>query len=326
MTGRPVRVRNARDRRAKPGLRRQHATAVQAVRDLVGGVLEGVAVDSREFTFRPGDDIPAGKYRWDIGSAGSTTALTLALLPVVAARGAGVTLEIEGGLFQDFAPSVFHLQEVVSPLLRGMGFPVHFTIVRPGYVPTGGGLLRVEVPPATEMRPLVLPERGAFRRVWGVALASRLTERKVARRMIDAATEVLVQAGLKATFEERNDDTARQPGAAFALFAEFEGGSRLGADGAGARGRPAEEIGRRVAAELIETIGTGATVDRFTADQLIVFTTLARGESAFRAPEVTEHVQSAAWLASLFLGADVDTGENGTIRVAGHGAPQPGPA
>jgi RNA 3'-terminal phosphate cyclase (ATP) len=321
MTGKPVRVRNARDRRDKPGLRRQHATAVRAVRDLVGGVLEGVAVDSREFAFHPGDDVPAGDYRWDIGSAGSTTALTAALLPVAASRGAGVTLEIQGGLFQDFAPSVFHLQEVVAPLLARMGFAVEYTIVRPGYVPSGNGILRLQAPPAPEMRPLVLAQRGELRRIWGVALASRLAERKVARRMIDAATEVLAEAGLTATIEERNDDTAIQPGAAFALFAEFEGGSRLGADGAGARGRPAEQIGRTVAQELVDTIGSGATVDRFTADQLVVFAALARGDSEFRSPRVTEHVHSAAWLASLFLGAEVATGEDGTIRVipAGNG-------
>lgn len=322
MTGKPVRVRNARDRRDKPGLRRQHATAVRAVRDLVGGVLEGVAVDSREFGFHPGADVPAGDYRWDIGSAGSTTALTAALLPVAASRGAGVTFEIEGGLFQDFAPSVFHLQEVVAPLLARMGFPVEYTIVRPGYVPAGNGILRLQAPAAPDMRPLVLAQRGALRRIWGIALASRLAERKVARRMIDAATAVLAEAGLTAAaIEERNDDTAIQPGAAFALFAEFEGGSRLGADGAGARGRPAEQIGRAVAQELVDTIGSGATVDRFTADQLIVFAALARGDSEFRSPRVTEHVHSAAWLASLFLGADVATAEDGTIRVipAGNG-------
>ncbi|MDQ3944179.1 MAG: RNA 3'-terminal phosphate cyclase, partial [Actinomycetota bacterium] len=60
-----------------------------------------------------------------------------------------------------------------------------------------------------------------------------------------------------------------------------------------------------------------------TADQLIVFTTLANGRSVFRSPEVTEHVESAAWLASLFLGVEVGVGAEGTITVAGHGHPAP---
>ncbi len=323
MTGTAMRMVNARARRPKPGLRRQHVTAVEAVRDLVGGELEGVAVNSKEFVFRPGDATPAGEYQWDIGSAGSTTALTLAVLPVLACRGGGAGIEVRGGLFQDFAPSVFHLQEVVAPLLGRMGFAVEFTVVRPGYVPAGEGILRVTVPPATDVQPLVVVDRGGLRRVWGISLASHLDDRRVASRMVDAARQVLASGGVTATIEERNDDTSVQPGAAFALFAEFDGGVRLGADGAGARGRPAEEIGRRVARSLLNLIRGGASVDRFTADQLIVFTTLARGQSMFRSPEVTEHVESAAWLASLFLGVEVEVGAEGTIMVSGHGQRAP---
>jgi RNA 3'-terminal phosphate cyclase (ATP) len=321
MTGVAVRLVKARTRRPKPGLRRQHVIAVEAIRELVGGNLEGVAVNSKEFAFFPGDATPAGDYRWDIGSAGSTTALTLAVLPVLACRGGGATLEVRGGLFQDFAPSVFHLQEVVAPLLGRMGFPVKFTAVRPGYVPAGDGILRVTVPPAPDVQPLVMVDRGELRRVWGISLASHLDERRVSRRMADAARDVLATQGLTAEIEERSDDAAAQPGAAFALFAEFDGGVRLGADGAGARGRPAEEIGQRVAHSLLNEIRSGASVDRFTADQLIAFATLADGRSVLRSPESTEHVESAAWLASLFLGVEVGVDTDGTITVAGHGRP-----
>ena len=144
-------------------------------------------------------------------------------------------------------------------------------------MPAGEGILAVTAPPATEMQPLVVVDRGGLRRVWWVSLASHLDDRRVASRMIDAAREVLAADGVTATIDECSDDTSVQPGAAFALFAEFDGGVRLGADGAGARGRPAEEIGRRVARSLLDVIRSAASVDRFTADQCIVFSVAGHG-------------------------------------------------
>jgi RNA 3'-terminal phosphate cyclase len=41
------------------------------------------------------------------------------------------------------------------------------------------------------------------------------------------------------------------------------------------------------------------------ADQVIPFTAPAAGESRFRIPQVSEHIESSAWLSREFLGADV---------------------
>lgn len=317
VTGRAVRVTNARRRRPQPGLRRQHVKAVEAVRDLVGGRLAGVDVGSRDFTFHPGDAAPEGAFRWDVGSAGSATALACSLLPVLARRGRGVEFEVRGGLFQDFAPSEFHLEHVLAPLLAGMGFPVSFELVRPGYVPRGEGVLRVTAPAVDALSPLVALERGDLRRVWGISLASHLDERRVGERMAAAAGEVLAAAGVDAVIDRRGDDTAAQPGAAFALFAEFATGSRLGADGAGAPRRRAEEIGRRVTRALLDEIASGASVDRFAGDQVIGFAALAAGSSAFRVAEITEHMETARWLASLFFGVSVHFDAGGTVSVEG---------
>jgi RNA 3'-terminal phosphate cyclase len=60
VTGQAVQVRNARANRPKPGLRPQHVRAVQAMRELVSGSVDGVTVGSRTFTFRPGALVPEG--------------------------------------------------------------------------------------------------------------------------------------------------------------------------------------------------------------------------------------------------------------------------
>ena len=102
--------------------------------------------------------------------------------------------------------------------------------------------------------------------------------------MAAAARTVLGPAGITAGICELGDSTAAQPGAAFALFADFIGGTRLGADRAGAPHRPAERIGAQVARLLLAEIDSGATIDRHASDQIIPFAALADGTSSFQVP------------------------------------------
>ncbi|MCP9461309.1 MAG: RNA 3'-terminal phosphate cyclase [Nitrospira sp.] len=329
LTGRPIRVVNVRAKRDKPGLRAQHLRVIEAVTELVNGRTEGLVLGSREFVFRPGSLKVERSYRWDIGSAGSTTMLALGMLPVLAFAGSPVTVELRGGLFQDFAPSAFHLQHVVLPLVRRMGLRAAIDVVRPGYVPRGEGVLRLNVQPLSgPLRAIVHDKAGPVTRVWGIALSSHLEERQVSRRMAEAAREVLAQAGYPADIEIRHDSESLQPGAALALFADREPADqetadhgrpvRLGADQAGALRRRAELIGTHVANQLIQEISSGATLDRFAADQVIPFAALAEGESRFIIPAVTDHVLTGAWLADVFLGAQVRIDDR-RLTIAGAG-------
>ena len=60
-----------------------------------------------------------------------------------------------------------------------------------------------------------------------------------------------------------------------------------------------------VAKQLLEELASGATLDRFAADQIIPFAALSEGESRLLIPTVTDHVFTSAWLAETFLGAQV---------------------
>ncbi len=311
LTGQPVHITNARAHRAKPGLQPQHVRVVEAIRELVDGSTEGGSRGSQEVKFSPrqmrGD---AAHYLWDIGSAGSTTLLALAALPVLAFTPKPAEAELRGGIFQDFAPSFYHLQRVMLPLLCRMGMQAELEMCRPGYVPTGGGILRLSTKPKQGcLRPLIHDRMGGLECLSGIALASHLESRGVARRMSEAASGALKAEGHQANIEIREETEALQRGAALALFANLAEGWRLGADCAGAPGRPAEVIGKRVASLLLSDLRSGATLDHFAADQIITFAALAEGESRFRIPKLTDHIQSNAWLANEFLGARVEIKE-----------------
>jgi RNA 3'-terminal phosphate cyclase (ATP) len=306
LTGRSIHMVNARAKRDKPGLRPQHIRVVEAIAELVNARAEGLGQGSQEFIFRPGPIKTGRHYCWDIGSAGSTTMLSLGILPVLAFTRSPVTVELRGGLFQDFGPSAFHLQHVLLPMLRVMGFHAQVEIGRPGYVPRGDGILHLTVNPlGGPFRAVRRVETGPVTRLWGIALSSHLEERKVSRRMADTAWDVLAKAGYQAEIEVRNDTESLQRGAALALFADEEEAVRLGADQAGALRRHAESIGKHVAHQLLDDLKSGATVDRYAADQIIPFAALASGESRFIIPTVTDHVLTSAWLAETFLDAQV---------------------
>jgi RNA 3'-terminal phosphate cyclase (ATP) len=306
LTGTAIHIYNVRLKRPKSGLRRQHAQAIEAIRQLVDGATEGAVAGAREFVFRPGKPTQGRYFSWDMGSAGSTTALALAVLPVLAFGSNAVSIELRGGLFQDFAPSFYHLQHVLLPLLLRMGFAVTARMERPGYVPSGQGIWRLStVPTRSTLRPILLDTSGSVEKIWGIALSSHLRAQSVSDRMAESTRHALSTAGHRADIQAVYDDSALQAGAGLAIFADLTSGARLGSDRAGAPGRRSENIGKYVARQLLEDLKTGASLDRYASDQIIPLAALAAGESRFRIPRVSEHIESNAWLSREFLGAAI---------------------
>jgi RNA 3'-terminal phosphate cyclase (ATP) len=319
LRGEELHLNHIRARRDTPGLRPQHLTAIQAVAQMCQGTLDGAKVGSRQIKFTAGDRIRAGHYEWDIGTAGSTTMLALTVLPLALFAPAATTFRLRGGLFQDFAPSAYHLQQVIFPLLRRMGATAELKVIRPGYVPRGGGVIELRVLPLKgKLQPLRLESQGKVKQIRGIALSSHLAERKVSQRMAKLCQEVLRARGYAAEIEIVQDTTASQPGAALALFALTDTGCIMGADMAGAPRRSSEQIGRQVARCLLEDLDSGATVDRHAADQLVLYAALAEGSSQFRVPGITEHLETNLWLVENILGARAEL-EGYLLKIQGVG-------
>lgn len=319
LLGEELHLYNIREKRESPGLRPQHLKAVSALAELCRGRVKGGVVGSRELWFKPGGRPVGGEYGWDIGTAGSTTMLALTLLPVASFASGPVRFTVRGGLFQDFAPSAYHMKEVFLPTVGEMGVRASLELARPGYVPRGGGIIQVAVSPV-KGRLSALAREGKWQRaeLRGIALSSHLQERRVSHRMAERCQQVLRSRDYAAQIELKYDDTALQAGAALALWAKTDAGYLLGADRAGAPRRPSEEIGTFVARQLLEDLKSGATVDRYLADQLVLYAALAKGTSRYRVPMVTEHLETNLWLVASLLGAQVSLQER-TVTVEGIG-------
>lgn len=318
LLGKEIRIQNIRAKRENPGLRAQHLKVVQACREICGGLVEGAVVGSKQIVYAPKSKFRGGTYAWDIGTAGSTTMMAQTLLPLACFAQKPSRFRLEGGLFQDFAPSAHHMKFVLLPFLKKMGVRAELDIIRPGYVPRGGGIIEARVEPAGKLRPLHAVEQGRILSIKGIALSSHLIEKRVSQRMAEECRKVLRSYGYGAEIDIVEDESSLQEGASLAIYAKTSLGNRMGSDRAGRPGRSSESIGRYVAETFIEDVKTGAAVDRYIADQLIIYAGLADGVTRYSLPRITEHVETNLWLIEKFLGAKTRI-EGNIVEIEGIG-------
>src|SRR5262245_17698247 len=82
VTGQPFRMERIRARRQKPGLLRQHLTAVEAAKTVSCADVTGATLGSQTLEFKPGA-ATSGNYRFAVGTAGSATLVVQTVLPAL---------------------------------------------------------------------------------------------------------------------------------------------------------------------------------------------------------------------------------------------------
>lgn len=71
----------------------------------------------------------------------------------------------------------------------------------------------------------------------------------------------------------------------------------MGSSALGKRNVPAEQIGTQVGQELVNTLRSGACVDQYCQDQIIIFMALAAGLSEVKVGKITQHTETAIYIA-----------------------------
>ncbi len=304
ITGRPLRIFNIRAKRSNPGLRPQHLTAVRAIAALSGGRLEGDRVGSMELRFTPGR-IRGGRYRFDVGTAGSVSLVLQALLPVMAYADGPITVEIRGGTDVPMAPTIDYIREVLRPLLAMLGYRFTVRVKRRGHYPKGGGIVEVAVPsPPRGFKARSFTERGELVEARVRSHAVRLP-RHVAERQARSASEVLrrelgVEPRVELEWYEPGRDPHLGPGSGVLAWLVFKE-AVMGGDSIGKRGKPAEQVGREAAEQLVEDYRTGAALDRHASDMIPVYLALAEGDSLIHGAMMTSHAHTVLELLKLIV-------------------------
>ena len=327
LTGKPLKVFNVRAKRSPPGLRMQHITAIRSVAALVDAKIEGLKVGSKEIKFIP-RTIKGGSFSFDIGTAGSVTLVLQALTPVSAYAPKKVFVEIKGGTNNQWAPPIEYMQHVFFPTLKHMGFDGSVSLVRRGFYPKGGGIVRASLNPVKILNPINLTGKPKVLRIWGLAYSCRLPSH-IPQRMVKSVEEFLRKKGfteLNLEIEDLQPQHGKcsiDPGCGIILVAELENGFRIGADCLGELGKPAEKVGLEAASSLYEQLVREAMVDFHLADQLIIWISLAEGVSTFYTAKLTLHTLTSIEVCKQILGAkfkvEGELGKPATITCEGIG-------
>jgi RNA 3'-terminal phosphate cyclase (ATP) len=299
VTGTPVRISRVRAGRQKPGLLRQHLTAVRAAAEVGGAEVTGAELGAREVVFRPRAVTP-GEYRFAVGTAGSATLVLETVLPALLCAKGRSTLILEGGTHNPAAPSFDFLDRAFLPLVRRMGPNVTASIERRGFYPAGGGRFRVEIEPSPSLGRLDLLERGEIRARRLVATVVNIPG-GVAMREIEAAQAVL--GWDRGCFRPEVIKGAHGPGNVVTIDVEAEHLTEV-FTGFGERGVRAEVVGERVAREALAYLEAGVPVGEHLADQLVLPLALA-GCGSFRTLEPSSHTRTHAALIEQILGVRV---------------------
>lgn len=304
VTGEPFTITNIRGGRERPGMMRQHVTALEAAAAIGSAEVSGLAVGSRELTFRPGS-VRGGEYHFAVGTAGSTGLVLQAVIVPLLLADAPSRLVIEGGTHAMAAPPFDFTARTFLPIIERMGPRVSATIERHGFYPRGGGRIVVEIEPHG-LKPIECVDRGDLVSRKAEAVVAGIPF-EVAERELKAARKVLSDWPEDA-FVTRQLPAEQGPGNALLVEAEYEHVTEI-VSGIGKLGIPAERIGKTAAKRMAGYQASGAFAGPYLQDQLLLPFALARG-GAFTCVKLSQHTRTAMELIERFTGTQFRVGED----------------
>ena len=293
-TGRAFRITRIRGGRPKPGLLRQHVTAVKAAAAISDAHVEGCEVNSTTLVFEPGRLRP-GEYSFSIGTAGSCTLVLQTVLPPLLTASGPSVIRISGGTHNKAAPPVDFLSRAFLPLLARMGARVELNLERFGFHPRGGGVIVATITPVARLRPIEISERGE--RVRGYA------EAYVAGVPVNVAERELAVIGAKLNWDAqqlkiRGLPGDMGPGNVLTITLEYEHIVEV-FTGFGEKSRTAESVAQGTLHAVRDYLSHSAPVGEHLADQLLMPMALG-GVSAFVTCAPTNHFTSNAGVIAMF--------------------------
>jgi len=270
---------------------------------LCGAETSPLRIGAQELTFSP-STIRHTRLELDTGTAGSVSLVFQALLLASLGAAGVVDLTLRGGTDVPGAPSCDYVKNVKLEMLERMGVRVDFRLLKRGYFPAGGGIVRASVQPCGEglLAPLILREEaGEAVGSWGVSHAAGTSGRhREADRQKRFAERLLTDALHVPARVVTEVGPARSPGSGLVLWARTED-SVIGASALGKEGKNGKDVAEEAVERLVRTYHARASTDPWLGDQILPYLALSRGPSVISVPRLTRHMKTSMWLIQQFL-------------------------
>jgi len=323
LTGESFKMDKIRLGRKQPGLKPQHLTAINTLKELCNAKTNHVNIGNIELTYEPGQIKPKS-MTVDIGTAGSTTLLLQAILFPLSFGSKPCTISLVGGTDVAWSQPFDYMKEVYFPHLQKFVKKLDIKLLKRGYYPKGGGNIELSVSPkfkrkdfsdfsdfVKEVRAnsprIDLMERGKIIQIKGVAhSAQELAKREVVERIVERAKIALKPLDVPIDIRQEYSQ-AHSTGCGITLWAVCSNDEdelnavnpiRLGADCIGELRKSAEKVGIEAAERMIEQLKLDAPVDRYLGDGLVPWLMFG---GRYKVTEVSKHCKTNIWTTNHFV-------------------------
>jgi len=302
ITCKPIEVFNIRAKRPNPGLRAQHATAINVLADIFNARAENVSIGSSTVRFIPSNSISKEHARVDIGTAGSITLVLQALIPAVSITGNRLMIELLGGTDVKWSPTIDYVRYVLKQAYSMLGIKFDIEVKRRGYYPVGNGLVYASIEPCNNLSSIELVSAPRMEPSM-VSICSNLPKH-VADRQIAGALTMLEKNGVNCKAYSSSIEHSTSPGSSILVYASSDYGPFIGGDSIGEKGKRAEDVGREAAMKFIKPYLSNVAVDPYLADMLVVPLSMGSSVSRYMVNEITMHLSTNLHIASMVTGCE----------------------
>jgi len=296
ITGRNLHIENIRAARRKPGLAKQHLICVRAACEISGGECKGAAIDSQVLDFQPGH-IHGGNFTFDIGSAGSASLVIQTILPALFLAEKPSSVTVTGGTHNPWAPPFDFLAETFLPAIETAGFDAECKLVKHGFFPAGGGKIALDIQPWHRIPNQII---NFCEPAENIQIHARIYTAKLPDHIAQRQKKLLLQTRLKFQNIEHFEVTdSNGPGNCIMLrlcnsrrttvFTAF-----------GQKGKPSEKVVEEVTSLANNFLASSASVDRFLADQLLIYMVISKSGS-YTTNNLTTHLTTNIETIKKFL-------------------------
>jgi RNA 3'-terminal phosphate cyclase (ATP) len=316
VTGKSLHMENIRANRRNPGLAKQHISCVYAARDITNGKCSGVELGSQVLDFQPGKTT-GGNFSFDIGSAGSASLVIQTIMPPLFLAEKPSTVTVSGGTHNPMSPPYDFFERTFLPAIATGGFNAKCELLKHGFFPAGGGKIKIDVQPLDKesssaidfCQPAEKFEISAI--IYTARLPSHIADRqrglllKSAFAFTDAVKMRLAQPLKFENIELIDVTDSDGPGNCIMILLSGQN-RKIIFSAFGEKGKPSEKVIREVVNLAIEFLKSGAAIDHFLADQLLIYMAMT-GAGSFTTDKFSSHLQTNIGVIKKFLPVDFPT-------------------
>ncbi|MEM0324305.1 MAG: RNA 3'-terminal phosphate cyclase [Candidatus Aenigmatarchaeota archaeon] len=284
----PFRIYNIRKNRPQPGLKAQHLTGAKFAAKLLNADVKGLFIGSTEVEFIPKEENIPNFEEINIGTAGSISLFLQTIYPIIAfLSNKKVKLRIIGGTSVLHAPTIDYIDLVKFENLKFLGIEKpEINIIKHGFYPKGGGIVEIEIYPIKKLNGVEMIEKKNF--IKYVARISAFEDEKRIREEAEVIKNELKEVELNI----RNEKTLSK-GFSVTIASYYEN-CILGSDSL--------ESSKIAINNLKKAENSNACLDKYMADQILIYLALCEEKSIIKVEEITSHTLTNIHTIEKFLG------------------------